>query len=121
MSSTINKVIPAPLVAIVVMTILVVTLGLETKNISDMGTISATLPEFLFPNVQLTFETLMIILPYSISLAFVGLIEDEEHDADEGTDRDEHQDVTHRHNHDEQGEPGDERRQAATGTGRDVD
>ncbi|WP_138858970.1 SulP family inorganic anion transporter [Exiguobacterium mexicanum] len=71
----INKVIPAPLVAIVVMTILAVTLGLETKNISDMGTISATLPEFLFPNVPLTFETLMIILPYSISLAFVGLIE----------------------------------------------
>ncbi len=71
----INKVIPAPLVAIVIMTILAVTLGLETKNISDMGTISATLPEFLFPNVPLTFETLMIILPYSISLAFVGLIE----------------------------------------------
>lgn len=71
----VTKAIPAPLVAIVAMTILAITLGLDTKNIGDMGTISATLPEFLFPNVPLTFETLQIIFPYAISLAFVGLIE----------------------------------------------
>ncbi|WP_214817424.1 SulP family inorganic anion transporter [Exiguobacterium sp. s59] len=71
----VTKAIPAPLVAIVVMTILAITLGLDTKNIGDMGTISATLPDFLFPDVPFTLETLMIILPYSISLAFVGLIE----------------------------------------------
>ncbi|WP_337874979.1 SulP family inorganic anion transporter [Exiguobacterium sp.] len=71
----VTKAIPAPLVAIVVMTILAITFGLDTKNIGDMGTISATLPDFLFPDVPFTLETLMIILPYSISLAFVGLIE----------------------------------------------
>lgn len=60
---------------VVVMTVLAITLGLDTKNIGDMGTISATLPDFLFPDVPFTLETLMIILPYSISLAFVGLIE----------------------------------------------
>ncbi|TCI68168.1 MULTISPECIES: SulP family inorganic anion transporter [unclassified Exiguobacterium] len=67
--------IPAPLVAIVAMTLLAVFMGLDTKNIGDLGTISATLPEFLFPDVPFTLETLMIILPYAFSLAFVGLIE----------------------------------------------
>ncbi|MCT4784679.1 SulP family inorganic anion transporter [Exiguobacterium himgiriensis] len=71
----ITSAIPAPLVAIVAMTLLVFFMGLETKTIGDMGTITATLPMFLLPDIPLTLETLMIILPYSISLAFVGLIE----------------------------------------------
>ncbi|WP_141737219.1 SulP family inorganic anion transporter [Exiguobacterium aurantiacum] len=71
----ITSAIPAPLVAIVAMTLLVFFMGLETKTIGDMGTITATLPMFLLPDLPLTLETLMIILPYSFSLAFVGLIE----------------------------------------------
>ncbi|MFN3366328.1 MAG: SulP family inorganic anion transporter, partial [Exiguobacterium mexicanum] len=71
----ITTAIPAPLVAIVAMTLAAVFMGLDTKNIGDMGTISATLPEFLLPDVPLTLETLMIITPYAFSLAFVGLIE----------------------------------------------
>lgn len=40
-----------------------------------MGNISSSLPHFLIPDVPFTFETLQIIFPYSIALAFVGLLE----------------------------------------------
>lgn len=40
-----------------------------------MGTLSQQLPVFLFPQVPFTLETLLIILPYSLSLAIVGLVE----------------------------------------------
>ncbi|MBM7580845.1 SulP family inorganic anion transporter [Jeotgalibacillus terrae] len=69
------KAIPSPLIAIIVVTGFVMATGVGTKTVGDMGTISQTLPSFLIPNVPFTFETLMIILPYSISLAIVGLLE----------------------------------------------
>ncbi|WP_404408507.1 SulP family inorganic anion transporter [Jeotgalibacillus malaysiensis] len=69
------KAIPSPLIAIIVVTAFVMITGVGTKTVGDMGTISQTLPSFLIPNVPFTFETLMIILPYSISLAIVGLLE----------------------------------------------
>ncbi|AJD90623.1 sulfate transporter [Jeotgalibacillus malaysiensis] len=69
------KAIPSPLIAIIVVTAFVMLTGIGTKTVGDMGTISQTLPSFLIPNVPFTFETLMIILPYSISLAVVGLLE----------------------------------------------
>ncbi|MDZ5713110.1 SulP family inorganic anion transporter [Jeotgalibacillus sp. HH7-29] len=69
------KAIPSPLIAIIVVTGFVMATGVGTKTVGDMGTISQTLPSFLIPNVPFTLETLMIILPYSISLAVVGLLE----------------------------------------------
>ena len=41
----------------------------------DMGQLPDTLPVFLLPDIPLYLETLMIILPYSLSLAAVGLLE----------------------------------------------
>ena len=40
-----------------------------------MGSLPDTLPMFLIPNIPLNIETLMIILPYSVALAAVGLLE----------------------------------------------
>ncbi|MFZ0077282.1 MAG: SulP family inorganic anion transporter [Exiguobacterium undae] len=70
-----TKVIPAPLVAITIMTVLTVVLSLDTRVIGDMGQILASLPSFFLPNVPFSLETLQIIFPYALSLAFVGLIE----------------------------------------------
>jgi len=45
------------------------------RTVGDMGSLPDTLPIFLWPDVPLTFETFMIILPYSAGLAVVGLLE----------------------------------------------
>ena len=67
--------IPAPLVAILVVTGLVMGLGLDTRTVGDMASIAGGLPQFHVPQVAFNLETLMIILPYSIILAAIGLIE----------------------------------------------
>ncbi|MBM7551147.1 SulP family inorganic anion transporter [Thalassobacillus pellis] len=71
----ITKAVPAPLVAIVVMTVLVMTTGINTSTVGDMGELSSTLPFFLIPEIPLTWETLHIIFPTALALAFVGLLE----------------------------------------------
>tara|TARA_R110002072_G_scaffold1780_3_gene14630 strand:- start:28092 stop:29579 length:1488 start_codon:yes stop_codon:yes gene_type:complete len=71
----IGKTIPSPLVCIVVITAVVLYLGFDIRTVGDMGELPDTLPIFLWPEVPLTLETLMIILPYSIGLAVVGLLE----------------------------------------------
>lgn len=71
----IGRTIPSPLVCIVAITVVVVTLGIDIRTVGDMGQLPDTLPIFLWPEVPLNFETLMLILPYSIGLAVVGLLE----------------------------------------------
>jgi SulP family sulfate permease len=71
----ITKAIPSPLVCIVVLTGLAVFFGWDVRTVSDMGELPSTLPMFLIPDIPLTFETLMIILPYSAAVAVVGLLE----------------------------------------------
>jgi SulP family sulfate permease len=71
----VTKVIPSPLVTIVVMTIISMWLKLDIHTVGDMGQLPDTLPVFLWPDVPLNLHTLVIILPYSISLAVVGLLE----------------------------------------------
>ncbi|WP_366934082.1 SulP family inorganic anion transporter [Sulfuricurvum sp.] len=72
---TIGKLIPSPLVTIVVLTIIVVTMGIDVRTVGDMGSMPDTLPIFLWPDVPLNFETFSIIFPYSAALAAVGLLE----------------------------------------------
>lgn len=69
------KAIPAPLIAVVVLSVVAFMIGSDMKTVGDMGTISQTLPTFLLPDIPLNFETLQIILPYSLALAVVGLME----------------------------------------------
>ncbi|MBV6013979.1 SulP family inorganic anion transporter [Pseudomonas aeruginosa] len=71
----IGKVIPSPLVCILVLTAVAIYLGLDIRTVGDMGQLPDTLPVFLWPDVPLTFETLAIIFPYSAALAVVGLLE----------------------------------------------
>lgn len=73
----ITKLVPSPLVCILVLTALSVGLGLgdSLRTVGDMGTLPSTLPVFLFPDVPWNLETLKILLPYSIPLAIVGLLE----------------------------------------------
>lgn len=70
-----GKVLPSPLVSIVVITLIAVVAGLDVRTVGDMGQLPDTLPIFLWPDVPLNLETLMIILPYAVSLAAVGLLE----------------------------------------------
>jgi SulP family sulfate permease len=76
--------VPASLVAIVTVSALVIGLDLDTRTVQDVlrdmtgdpaATIAGDLPSFAIPAVPLTWETLEIILPYSLVLAAVGLIE----------------------------------------------
>ncbi|MGB0723365.1 MAG: SulP family inorganic anion transporter [Gammaproteobacteria bacterium] len=76
--------VPASLAAIVTVTVLAIGLGLDARNVQDVlrdmtgdlnATIAGGLPSFSIPAVPLTWETLEIILPYSLILAGVGLIE----------------------------------------------
>jgi SulP family sulfate permease len=71
----IGKVLPSPLVTIVVLTIFVYFIGWDVRNVGDMGQLPDTLPIFLLPQIPLNFETLSIIFPYSFALAIVGLLE----------------------------------------------
>ncbi|QTP60114.1 SulP family inorganic anion transporter [Billgrantia antri] len=71
----IGKTIPSPLVCIVVLTAVYMISGMEIRTVGDMGELPDTLPVFLWPDVPLTLETLWIILPYSVMLAVVGLLE----------------------------------------------
>jgi len=66
---------PAPLAAIIVVTLLVVLLDLDTRTVGDVASIAGNLPDFHIPAVPFTLETLWIILPYSLILAAIGLIE----------------------------------------------
>lgn len=72
---TIGKLIPSPLVTIIVLTAVVVTMGIDVRTVGDMGSMPDTLPIFLWPEVPLNFETLAIIFPYAAALAAVGLLE----------------------------------------------
>ncbi|MBW7472547.1 SulP family inorganic anion transporter [Marinobacter sp. F4218] len=71
----VGRILPSPLVCIVVLTVVAVALGLDIRTVGDMGELPDTLPIFLWPDVPLNLETLMIILPYSLPLAVVGLLE----------------------------------------------
>jgi len=70
-----TRAIPSALVAIVVVTLAVVFMGLETRTVGDVADIAGGLPEFSIPAVPFNLDTLWIILPYSFILAGVGLIE----------------------------------------------
>ena len=67
--------LPSSLVAIVVVSLLVVGLSLDTKVVGDVASIKGGLPQFHIPLVPLNWETLTIIFPYAVVLAAIGLIE----------------------------------------------
>jgi SulP family sulfate permease len=71
----ITKAVPASLIAILVVFGLVSLLGIDTKKVVDIASVSGTLPHLHLPNVPLNWETLQLIFPYSLVMAGVGLVE----------------------------------------------
>jgi sulfate permease, SulP family len=71
----ITRVIPAPLIAIVVVSLVVVFTAITVPTVGDEGELPQSLPELLTPNVPLTPETFNIIAPYALAMALVGLLE----------------------------------------------
>ena len=71
----IGTIIPSPLVCIISLTIAALLLKLDIRTVGDMGQLPDTLAIFLWPDVPMNLETLWIILPYSLPLAVVGLLE----------------------------------------------
>lgn len=70
-----TKVVPSTLIAIIVITTFVILTGTGVRTVGDMGELTQALPMFLIPQIPLTLETLMIIFPYALALAIVGLLE----------------------------------------------
>ncbi|MBD1371522.1 SulP family inorganic anion transporter [Hazenella sp. IB182357] len=70
-----TKIVPSALVAIVTITIITIILGLDIRTVGDMGAITQSLPIFHLPEMPLTKDSLLIILPYSFALALVGILE----------------------------------------------
>ncbi|PKM21060.1 MAG: sodium-independent anion transporter [Gammaproteobacteria bacterium HGW-Gammaproteobacteria-15] len=71
----VTKAIPSPLVCIVVLTSLALYFGFDLRTVADMGELPDSLPIFLWPDVPLTWNTLIIIFPYALALAVVGILE----------------------------------------------
>ncbi|WP_299570481.1 SulP family inorganic anion transporter [uncultured Williamsia sp.] len=72
----ITTVVPAPLVAIVLLTAATLTFGWsQVPNVGDEGELPSSLPAFLIPDVPYTLHTLGIIAPYAATMAVVGLLE----------------------------------------------
>lgn len=70
-----TKAVPATLAAILAVSLLTLGLDIDTKTVGDLGSIKGGLPSFHLPEVQFNLETLRIVLPYSLILAAIGLIE----------------------------------------------
>jgi len=69
-----TKVVPSPLVALVVMTIAAISLKLNVPTVGEKGDLPTAFPSFALPQVPFNLETLNTILPYSVTMAIVGLL-----------------------------------------------
>lgn len=67
--------VPAPLIAIVLLTVVVVVCKLDLPDVRDEGELPSSLPTLFLPQVPWTLETLQIIAPYALAMALVGLLE----------------------------------------------
>jgi SulP family sulfate permease len=67
--------VPAPLVAIVLLTLITVTAHVDIPTVRDKGELPHSAPSLGVPHIPYSWHTLSIIAPYSIAIAFVGLME----------------------------------------------
>ncbi|MFF9408348.1 SulP family inorganic anion transporter [Streptomyces anandii] len=71
----VTRVIPAPLVSIVILTVITVAAGIAVPTVGDKGALPSSLPVPGLPDVPFTLDTLKIIAPYALAMALVGLME----------------------------------------------
>ncbi len=70
-----TKAVPSTLAAILTVSAVIIYFGIPTRTVGDIASIAGGLPEFHLPDVPFNLETLSIVLPYSLVMALVGLIE----------------------------------------------
>ena len=71
----ITKVIPAPLVSVVIVTGVVLAFGIAVPTVGDQGELPRSLPSLFVPDIPWTWETFTIIAPFALGVALVGLME----------------------------------------------
>lgn len=71
----VTKAVPSPLVAIIAVTAFMLWQGIDVRTVADLDELPDALPLLLLPDVPLNFDTLLIILPTSVAVAAVGLLE----------------------------------------------
>ncbi|MEU3479879.1 SulP family inorganic anion transporter [Streptomyces sp. NPDC033753] len=71
----ITKAVPAPLVSIVILTVVTVAAGIAVPTVGDKGDLPSALPGPGLPDVPFTLDTLTLIAPYALAMALVGLME----------------------------------------------
>ncbi len=71
----ITKAVPSSLMAIVVVSAIVIGFNLDTKTVGDIASIKGGFPPFHIPQVPFTWESIVIIFPYALIVAAVGLVE----------------------------------------------
>src|SRR5699024_2855653 len=70
-----TKLVPSPLVCIIVLTGIAMAFGLHVPTVGDKGELPDSLPVFLLPDIPWNLQTLEIIFPVSLTMAVVGLLE----------------------------------------------
>ena len=70
-----TTIVPAPLIAIVILTGVTLVFALAVPDVGDEGELPSSLPSFLIPDVPFTFDTLSIVAPFALAIALVGLLE----------------------------------------------
>lgn len=71
----VTTVVPAPLVSIVVLTVITVAAGIAVPTVGDKGALPSSLPVPGLPDVPFTLDTLTTVAPYALAMALVGLME----------------------------------------------
>lgn len=71
----VTTVVPAPLVAIVLLATYTIVTDAKVPTVGDQGELPKSLPELLIPDVPWTMETFNIVAPYALGIAVVGLLE----------------------------------------------
>ncbi len=70
-----TRVVPAPLVAIILITVAVVVTAISVPTVGGEGALPKSLPQLFIVHIPITWETLGLIAPYSLAMALVGLME----------------------------------------------
>ncbi len=71
----VTTVVPAPLVSIVILTVITVAAGIAVPTVGDKGELPSSLPVPGLPDVPFTTDTLTTVAPYALAMALVGLME----------------------------------------------
>ncbi|MFC8333262.1 SulP family inorganic anion transporter [Streptomyces olivaceus] len=71
----VTRAVPAPLVSIVVLTVVTVAAGIAVPTVGDKGELPHALPVPGLPDVPFTLDTLTTVAPYALAMALVGLME----------------------------------------------